>query len=222
MSIKKSKDLCSVLGNPSEVYSSHGGTGLHSPKYHLLPVDLRLAPSETLENLLGSILSSSLPTLLLFECVLVYMSPESSRSLLRWFVDYFSKPRLDDEDGSVLGCIVYEMFRLNDPFGRVMMSNLKTRNVLLPGTEPYPTLESLSTRFSDAGFQAARALTLREIRREYIEPGELERISKLELLDEIEELELVLDHYAISWGLFLSQASLGATWGQWGLKSKSG
>jgi [phosphatase 2A protein]-leucine-carboxy methyltransferase len=44
-------------------------------------------------------------------------------------------------------------------------------------------------------------LTLREIRSRYIGPQELQRLRQLEMLDEVEELELVLDHYAISWGV---------------------
>lgn len=76
------------------------------------------------------LLSPDVPTLLLFECVLVYMTPEASAQLVQWFIDYFSstdnnanrKPR-------VLGGIVYEMFGLNDPFGRVMVNNLKVRRI---------------------------------------------------------------------------------------------
>ena len=46
----------------------------------------------------------------------------------------------------------------------------------------------------------------------------------LEMLDEVEELNLVLQHYAITWGLKLplSAASEGVVdWGQWGLKDNS-
>lgn len=46
------------------------------------------------------------------------------------------------------------------------------------------------------------------------------RISKLEFLDEIEELDLVLAHYAISWGLFLETPDLSTIWGAWGLTQK--
>lgn len=35
----------------------------------------------------------------------------------------------------------------------------------------------------------------------------LRRIAKLEMLDEVEELELVLDHYAITWGVKLPNAT---------------
>ena len=48
----------------------------------------------------------------------------------------------------------------------------------------------------------------------------LGRISKLEFLDEIEELDLVLAHYAISWGLFLKNTDLSTIWGAWGLTQK--
>lgn len=45
----------------------------------------------------------------------------------------------------------------------------------------------------------------------------LDRISKLEFLDEIEELDLVLAHYAITWGLFLGNLDSSTSWGAWGL-----
>ncbi len=96
---------------------------MHSPVYHLLAADLRKPPAESLAPLLTSpndpLLSPSLPTLLLFECVLVYMSPEASQNILQWFTDYFAG------GSGVLGCIVYEMFALEDSFGKVMVNNLK-------------------------------------------------------------------------------------------------
>jgi len=222
MAIKKSKQLLSSLGAPDQVTLSQGGTALHSPKFHLLPADLRKPPSETLEPLLFTqdadkppLLDPTLPTLLVCECVLVYISPEESSRLLRWFVE-----KSQNVQGGVVGCIVYEMFGLNDGFGRVMVNNLKERGISLPGATPYPTVESLSNRFLQTGFSAARALTLKDIRRSYIEPDELERISSLEFLDETEELDLVLSHYAISWGLYLGMSELQQDWGNWGLRQK--
>lgn len=40
------------------------------------------------------------------------------------------------------------------------------------------------------------------------------------MLDEVEELNLVLEHYAITWGLFLSDPGINVAWGQWGLKTR--
>jgi len=226
MAIRKNKELGVVLGDSTEVHLVNGGTALHSPKYHLLSADLRLPPSDSIQNLLASssddrpaIISPSLPTLLLFECVLVYMSPAASSKLLKWFVDHFSTPQ--STPGSILGCIVYEMFGLNDSFGQVMVNNLKSRHVSLPGAEHFTTIESLPHRFLSTGFTSAYALTLKDIRRSYTDSNELARIARLEMLDEIEELELVLQHYAISWGLLLSNpASAVDIWSQWALKSK--
>ncbi|KAI0819543.1 leucine carboxyl methyltransferase [Trametes gibbosa] len=219
MAIRKSKELSTHLGKPEEVSLANGGTTLHSPIYNLLASDLRKPPAESLAPLLTTgnapMLSPSLPTLLIFECVLAYMSPAASNAILKWYTESFSAP---------LGCVVYEMFALNDPFGRVMVNNLKARNVTLPGAEPYTTFELLPTRFLQHGWDLAGALTLKDIRRDYVTPAEHERISELEMLDEIEELELVLAHYAISWGLRLpSNASeLTARWRVWEIKRKVG
>ena len=101
-----------------------------SSVYNLLPSDLRIPPSEGLAPLLAStttapLLSPALPTLLLFECVLVYMAPAASTSLIKWFVDYLDPP-------SALGAVVYEMFGLDDAFGRMMLSNLRKVRPVLP------------------------------------------------------------------------------------------
>ncbi|KAF8913544.1 leucine carboxyl methyltransferase [Mucidula mucida] len=204
MTIRKSKALGSVLGDPAKIQVSGGGTGLKSPRYNLIPADLRRPPQESLASILFEgpepLLSSSQPTLLLFECVLAY-------------IQHFS-------DG-ILGSVVYEMFGLEDSFGRVMVNNLKSRQVDLPGAAPYPTQESLPSRFLNVGFTAAAAISLRDIRLQYISRTEINRISTLEFLDEVEELNLVLQHYAITWGLSLPQSKHQSTWGAWGLKKQS-
>lgn len=232
MAIRKSRDLSAILGDAK---LANGGTSLHASVYNLLSADLRDPPSETLGPLLTSsvafsssnsstshpepLLSPSLPTLLLCECVLVYMPSASSSSLIKWFVDYFSSPK---QKNAVLGSIVYEMFGLGDSFGQVMLNNLKSRNVLLPGAEPYPSESSLPNRFLNHNFTTARALTLREIRKSYIHSADLQRSSKLEMLDEVEELDLVLQHYAITWGVKLPDAEGGSqqdpNWVEWGLR----
>ena len=126
----KSIYVCSnswyLLSDAKQNLTASGGTALHAPKYHLLPVDIRKPPADALASVLlpeGSAprLSPDLPTLLLFECVLVYMKPEESDAVIRWFVDYLAS----SNSSPVLGGIVYEMFGLNDPFGKVMLNNLR-------------------------------------------------------------------------------------------------
>ena len=103
-----------------------GGTAVHSPVYRLIPADLRSPPQVALSHALvdsseGPLLSPSLPTLIVFECVLAYMSPAASNAVIQWFADYLSATT----EGAMLGGIVYEMFGLNDSFGKVMLNNLK-------------------------------------------------------------------------------------------------
>lgn len=162
MSIRKNRVLSAALGAESEIsvrksvsptvfveslvvlsflitflssiswHTGGGGTVLRSPVYNLFPVDLRTPPAVSLTPLLSNddgepTLSPTLPTLLLFECVLAYMDSAASNALIRWFVDYFSTA-----PGGLLGGVVYEMFKLNDAFGRVMLNNLKVRLSLSP------------------------------------------------------------------------------------------
>ena len=54
-------------------------------------------------------------------------------------------------------------------------SHPQSRNVSLPGAQPYNSVSSLPTRFLDHGFTKANAVTLRDFRRFYIDPAELER-----------------------------------------------
>ncbi len=98
--------------------------------YNLLSGDLRKPPTESLAPLLAGgttpLLSPSLPTLMIFECVLAYMTPAASGAVLNWFTDYFAAPG----GMAPLGCVVYEMFALHGPFGKVMVNNLKVRLAL--------------------------------------------------------------------------------------------
>lgn len=68
---------------------------------------------------------------------------------------------------------------------------------------PRPNPRSGSSREEEGGqteYDQAGGKTLWDIREHVIKPEELGRISRLEHLDEIEELRLVLSHYCVVWG----------------------
>ncbi|KAG8732448.1 carboxy methyl transferase for protein phosphatase 2A [Ceratobasidium sp. 423] len=191
--VMQSQVLSNVLG--PEVKIERGGTGLSSPTYHLIPLDLRegvpaldllVSPSSPT----NAPLNPNLPTLFIAECVFVYMPPTISDIIVQWFSNTFKRT----------AGIVYEMFGLQDSFGKVLKDNLKARHIELPGVDAFPTLDSQVSRYTNNGFSHSNGRTLKSIRRENIPVSELQRISRLEHLDEIEELELVLEHYAITWG----------------------
>jgi len=175
-----------------DIMIDQGGMALHSPQYSLLPLDLRESPSIVLAPLIDSgLLKRSIPTLFLSECVFVYMPPPASDAVVKWFGENFD----------VVGGTLYEMFGLTDEFGRVMRANLMTRNVQLLGVDTYPTLEAQNERYLQHHYTRSRSITLKVVRSHYIPISEQHRIASLEMLDEIEELDLVLDHYVLSWAV---------------------
>ncbi|GAA6013679.1 hypothetical protein JCM10207_004817 [Rhodosporidiobolus poonsookiae] len=192
-------ELKSRLGGDVKV--ELGGQGLTSPLYALLPGDLRSLPS--LSQLLSPppsspsssepILDPTLPTLLLLECVSVYLDPSVTDALLGWFASTFGA-----SGSAVVG---YDPYALDDAFGQVMKRNLAMRNLSLPGAASTPSLASLTDRLRRNGLKGTcGALSVREIRERCVPVEENERVAKLEPLDEVEELNLVLEHYAVSWG----------------------
>jgi len=183
--IRKHAALRSVLG--PEIAFEKDGFVLKSSVLHMMSADLRKDPEETFLPV-RDLLSSDLPTVVLAECVFPYMTTNTVSSILHWIRSTFV----------TVGVVSYDMFGLDDSFGRVMKNNLKMRNIELLGVEP--SLATLQQRFTDAGFSTSSAFTLNAIRADILPKHERERVAHLEPLDEVEELNLVLDHYALSWG----------------------
>ncbi|KAG9024262.1 carboxy methyl transferase for protein phosphatase 2A [Tulasnella sp. JGI-2019a] len=199
MAVLKTSTLRAALGNDTRV--EKGGIGLSSPIYHLVPADLR----KDLEGLFASllaILSPDRPIIVIAECVFPYIETSTSTQILQWFTGNFSN----------VAAVIYEMFGLGDSFGKVMRANMQDRSIELRGVDAHPTIESHRQRFLTAGFSSAQALSLKDVRLSYTSQSELERISNLEWLDEVEELDLVLGHYAVSWGS-KSETPERAPWG---------
>ncbi|TIA68524.1 hypothetical protein E3P92_03731 [Wallemia ichthyophaga] len=181
MHIRKSDVLSSKLDE--DVVIEAGGSRLLSNRYKLLPTDLRTAD---LNALINPHVNHDIPTLVLCECVLVYMPQDASNRILRWLGQSFN-------DVLVL---VYEMTGIDDKFGQTMLRNLKARGVELPGVSTYD-----KDKYIEAGLTKSDTRDLEYIRNTLVSTKEKERISKLEILDEIEELSLILQHYSISWGM---------------------
>ncbi|KAJ6001446.1 hypothetical protein N7522_006673 [Penicillium canescens] len=184
----------------SSVTVSEAGDALHSSAYHVHPVDLRsLAGSSDPGAILPGV-DTSLPTLLISECCLIYLSPTEAEEV----VSFFTKRLFGTEDPQVqspLGLILYEPIRPNDSFGQVMVSNLAARGIQLQTLHRYASLEAQRGRFREQGFGNGQAAAdIEFIWKQWISEEEKERVAGLEMLDEMEEWQLLARHYCIAWG----------------------
>ena len=184
MSIRRHPDLYKSLSN-----ITFRGEGLHSDYYHLISFDLRENEKDILERKLfdDCKLNPTKPTLCLAECVLVYMPIHDSCELIRWSSECFSK----------LTIVNYEQCNMADRFGDIMLANMNARHCDLMGVDACKSLNSQMNRFSENGLIHSKGWTLWEILNKCLSPETVERIFKIEFLDERELLEQLLHHYCI-------------------------
>ncbi|CAK9251380.1 unnamed protein product [Sphagnum jensenii] len=185
-------DLLSETGCDSDQAKQHNlrfqtAYGYDFGSYALLSGDLQ--DTGALSSLLreGGV-DPSLPTLLLTECVLVYMSRESTQPLLALLADLFTEALW----------LSYDMMNPSDKFGSMMLSNLSRAGHKIPGFTDYPTLQSHRQRFLEAGWPVSRACSMLRAYDDLVSEQEKQRLNSLEILDEVEEWQLIMQHYALT------------------------
>jgi hypothetical protein len=188
------------------------GDAVHSPSYHIHPIDLRTLVPSRLQGDKGKAASSdpdistllpgidrTLPTVLLSECCLIYLPPEEAIGVLDFFTTHL--PDTSSTGSTPLGLILYEPIRPDDPFGRTMVSNLATRGIQLRTLHRYSSLKVQKQRLNDHGFHGGQgAADIDFIWQHWVSEPEKERVAALEMLDEIEEWRLLAQHYCVVWG----------------------
>ncbi|GAA98742.1 uncharacterized protein L969DRAFT_57516 [Mixia osmundae IAM 14324] len=182
---KRRNDLLASDAGSASI--THGGSGLASTHYCLLPGDLRQWTATVTSKL--SMLDTSAPTLILAECALVYLDAACTRELMQWFNKTFE----------TLHAAIYDPLNLQDAFSRVMLSNLSARGIAMPGLAEHSDPGLLRRQLLGHGFTRSDAISLKTYRKKHLDHGEMIRLSQVERLDEIEELDLLLDHYAVAW-----------------------
>lgn len=185
------------LGNALE--DTHAtADGIVSSTYVLLGMDLGTLHQGAWERA-AAYLDPALPTLLLCECVLAYMDVDVANAALRACLATLPH-------ASILS---YDMCISSDShgpaptrFGQVMLQNLAARKLTLPGARGCTSKAAYVERFQHLAEHAShlecQAYTLRESWHQ-LEGQERRRVSMLEHLDEVEELEMLLEHYCIAW-----------------------
>ncbi|KAK7431421.1 carboxy methyl transferase for protein phosphatase 2A [Neonectria magnoliae] len=144
-------------------------------------------------------LRTDIPTLLLSECCLCYLSPPEASRVLGFFT---SRARS-------LAMVLYEPIKPNDAFGRMMVSNLAARRISMPTVGVYREPADQEARLRQAGFEMVHHMTIEDIWETWVAPEEKQRVDSLEGLDEVEEWKLLAGHYIVVWG------SKGSGFGQW-------
>lgn len=130
-------------------HGSSSGIRSGSSGYRLLAVDLNSVAE--LEAALASVgWDPQQPTLVLAECVLVYMVPSASAALLSLFGRRCARAVL----------VAYEMVGPDDPFGRTMLDNLRRRGCPLLGLQAVPDCRAQEARCMRCGWQRAEALEM--------------------------------------------------------------
>eukprot|EP00118_Oscarella_pearsei_P004032 m.16747 g.16747 ORF g.16747 m.16747 type:complete len:312 (+) comp27113_c0_seq1:32-967(+) len=163
--------------------------GLHSDNYHLLGVDI--CDVEALESaLVRAGISKERPTLLLAECVLIYLEVAKSRRVITWAGHYFQTALL----------LNYGPVNVGDRFGVIMMENLKMRMAAFLGADDCLSLDKQESVFLECGWEKSCAVDMLTVYGN-LPQNDLLRIERLEMLDERELLNQLLQHYCISWGV---------------------
>ncbi|KAG0738754.1 hypothetical protein G6F57_007173 [Rhizopus arrhizus] len=183
MIIKRQAELSKHL---LDIKIERGGMDLKSQDYCLLGGDLRHWP-EVSNQLIRAGFDSNAPTLFLSECVFIYLSSQDSDTILQWITDHTANTMF----------ALYEQIRPDDPFGKMMLKNLKGRNIDLKGIHAFPDLDHQRARFK--GWQHAEAVDINTVHDKCLSREELARITKLEMLDELEEWHMLSAHYCIAW-----------------------
>ena len=198
----KESELCRHIATPWSWSNSITGTSdpdapldtFHAGNYNVHPIDLRtLDPTKKPPSSFDDI-EKEIPTLIISECCLCYLTPAAADTVALYFTQHLFPST------TPLGLILYEPIRPNDPFGKVMVSNLAARGIVLQTLRKYGSLEAQAARMKTYGFEGSGGSDVNELWNKAVDEKEKERVAGLEMVDEVEEWELLAGHYCVVWG----------------------
>ncbi|KHN98109.1 Leucine carboxyl methyltransferase superfamily [Metarhizium album ARSEF 1941] len=186
---QSSPGLCRIF---KDIIIHQGGSWSAEPpqggEYHCHAFDLRNISKAMTQ--LPSHVRSDVPTLLLSECCLCYLTQRDSETVLHFF-----SSKIDS-----IAALLYEPMPLHDAFGDMMVSNLEARHIHMPSLQAYRDHHGQLARLRDSGFDSLGYATIGNTWNEWVDSKERERVDGLEGLDEVEEWNLLAAHYVVVWG----------------------
>lgn len=163
---------------------------IQSPSYCAVGVDLREAEKELLPSLQAaqSSFDPNKPTIFYAECVMQYMPPAGSVSLLKHLASSFTKSLF----------FAYDQLHPDDSFGKVMLHSLDIRKSPLLGIVSMKDGEALMQRAIRCGYKYSSFANFYDLARFFITHEEELRLRTLEPFDEHEEWSEMCEHYGIT------------------------
>ena len=151
--------------------------------YHLINCDItnKKLFSETLNNI--KIGENDL-TVVICECLLVYIEENVTLEMLSCLTNKFDN----------LYMLEYDLIGPDDPFGKEMVDNLKTRDIHLKGFNEVKNINDQENRLKKANFEDINIVDMYHIYFKVLPLEDRKRIERLELMDEFEELNLLQKH----------------------------
>eukprot|EP01063_Lacrimia_lanifica_P006968 TRINITY_DN14415_c0_g1_i1.p1 TRINITY_DN14415_c0_g1~~TRINITY_DN14415_c0_g1_i1.p1 ORF type:complete len:377 (+),score=138.48 TRINITY_DN14415_c0_g1_i1:64-1131(+) len=158
-------------------------------RYALIGVDLREPDikGKLQEGLQSVGAASGLPTIVLSECVLVYLAPAQGDAVIQAVGDLFSTAAF----------VTYEQVHPDTPFGQRMVENLVARGCPLLSLHAYPTLAAQEARYQSRGFPHAACKTMNAVW-DALPVPEKQKAQRVEFMDELEEWTLIHNHYCFT------------------------
>ena len=168
--ISKSKQLLEIINK-------------NKNNYHLFNCDItnKKLFSESLNNIKTE--ENDL-TIVICECLLVYIEEKITIEMLSCLSDKFEN----------LYFLEYDLIGPDDPFGKEMIDNLKTRDIYLKGFDDVKNINDQINRLKKLNFEDINIVDMYHVYFKLLPLEERKRIEKLELMDEFEELNLLQRH----------------------------
>ena len=130
---------------------------------------------------MSTVIDFTKKTLVLAECLFVYLNPDKVDSLLLQLYNLNAD------------CVVYDPLELSDGFSEQMIMNLLKRNITLSGLHNYKTLPDQIDRFKRVGYTVDAS----DMSNFKFDSTILDKMKSIEFLDEYEEWNLFQSHYFV-------------------------